>query len=75
METEQNTWGKQVIEKALEYANYEWSATEANMLHGLDAEGRFVDTPDVTWQGEVLDCVVTFSHSGTLLYQFTIYHS
>ena len=56
METEQNTWGKQVIEKALEYANYEWSATEANMLHGLDAEGRFVDTPDVTWQGEVLDC-------------------
>lgn len=51
-----NTWGRQVIKKALEYANYEWSASEANVLHGIDAEGRFVDTPDVTWRGEVLDC-------------------
>jgi len=51
-----NTWGKQVIEKALEYANYKWTATEANVLHGTDIDGRFVDTPDITWQGKVLDC-------------------
>ena len=24
-------WGKKVIEKALEYANYEWIATEKNL--------------------------------------------
>jgi len=54
--TDNNTWGKQIIEKALEYANYKWIASEANVLHGTDADGRFVDTPDITWQGEVLDC-------------------
>ena len=54
--SDNNTWGKQVIEKALEYANYEWTATEANVLHGIDSDGRFVDTPDITWRGEVLDC-------------------
>ena len=46
--TDNNTWGKQVIEKALEYANYKWIASEANVLHGTDADGRFVDTPDIT---------------------------
>ena len=51
-----NDWGKKVIEKALEYANYKWQATETNVLHGVDEEGRFVDTPDVTWKGEVLNC-------------------
>ena len=54
--TDNHAWGKQVIEKALEYANYKWIASEANVLHGTDADGRFVDTPDITWQGEVLDC-------------------
>ena len=54
--TDNHAWSKQIIEKALEYANYEWIATEANVLHGTDADGRFVDTPDVTWRGEVLDC-------------------
>ncbi|MBP3579184.1 MAG: hypothetical protein J6K15_13825 [Lachnospiraceae bacterium] len=54
--TDNSIWGEQVIEKALEYANYEWIATEANVLHGTDADGRFVNTPDVTWRGEVLDC-------------------
>ena len=54
--TDNSIWGEQVIEKALEYANYEWTATEANVLHGIDSDGRFVDTPDVTWRGEVLDC-------------------
>lgn len=48
--------GKSVIEKALEYVNFEWRATEENVMHGIDDAGRFVDTPDVTWKGEVLDC-------------------
>lgn len=56
MENNNNTWGRQVIEKALAYANYEWTASKENVLHGIDSEGRFVDTPDVTWRGEVLDC-------------------
>ncbi len=51
-----SNWGRQVIEKALEYANFEWTPTEANVLHGVDEAGRFVDTPDVTWSGEELDC-------------------
>ena len=50
------TWGRKVIKKALEYANFEWQATEKNVMHGIDDAGRFVDTPDVTWKGEVLDC-------------------
>lgn len=49
-------FGKQVIEKALQYANYEWYPTERNVLHGVDEDGRFVDTPDTTWHGEVLNC-------------------
>ena len=53
---DKHAWGKQVIEKALAYANYEWTASELNVLHGTDAEGRFVDTPDITWKGDVLDC-------------------
>lgn len=51
-----NTWGQKVIQKALEYANYEWYPTEKNVMHGIDEEGRFVETPDITWKGENLDC-------------------
>ena len=51
-----SNWGRQVIEKALEYANFEWIPTEANVLHGVDEAGRCVDTPDVTWKGEELNC-------------------
>ena len=51
-----STWGKKVIEKAMEYANYEWIAHEKNVKHGMDENGRFVDTPDITWKGEILDC-------------------
>lgn len=51
-----NVWGKKVIEKALEYANYKWTASEKNVMHGMDKNGRFVDTPDITWKGEALDC-------------------
>jgi hypothetical protein len=51
-----HVWGKKVIEKALQYANHEWYATELNVKHGLDDEGRFIDTPDVTWRGKELDC-------------------
>lgn len=49
-------WGKRVIEKALEYVNCEWYATDQNVMHGVEVEGRFVDTPDITWKGEVLNC-------------------
>ncbi len=49
-------FGKKVIETATAYAKYKWIPTEKNCLHGVDAEGRYVDTPDVTWCGEVLDC-------------------
>ena len=51
-----NTWGQQVIATALQYANYEWTATDRNVLHGFDPEGVPVDTPDVTWKGEMLNC-------------------
>lgn len=51
-----NEWGKAVIEKALEYANFEWRATEKNVLHGIDDAGRLVDTPDITWKGQTLNC-------------------
>lgn len=51
-----NEWGKQVIEKALEYVNYKWTASEKNVMHGIDEKGRFVETPDVTWKGEIFDC-------------------
>jgi hypothetical protein len=51
-----HVWGKKVIEKALQYANHEWYATELNVKHGLDDEGRFIDPPDVTWRGKELDC-------------------
>lgn len=43
-------WGKKVINKALEYANYEWYATEKNVKHGIDSNGIEVDSPDVTWK-------------------------
>lgn len=56
MEDVLNTWGKRVIEKALEYANYKWIAQEKNVMHGIDENGRYVDTPDITWTGEVLKC-------------------
>lgn len=51
-----NTWGRQVIETALQYANHQWIATERNVLHGMDPDGIPVDTPDVTWKGEILHC-------------------
>jgi hypothetical protein len=56
METGEDIIGSNVIKKALLYANHEWYATEKNVMHGIDANGRFVDTPDITWHGEVLDC-------------------
>ena len=56
MNDKNNTWGKQVVRTALQYANHEWTATEQNVLHGFDPAGVPVDTPDVTWKGEVLQC-------------------
>lgn len=51
-----STWGRTVIERALEYADFEWRATEKNVMHGIDDSGIFVDTPDITWKGQILDC-------------------
>ncbi len=51
-----NIWGKQVVEKALSYANHEWYPTERNVMHGKDEMGRYVETPDITWKGEELAC-------------------
>ena len=52
----EHDWSQKVIETALQYANFEWTATERNVLHGTDPEGVPVDTPDVAWKGEVLHC-------------------
>ena len=56
MERNTNTWGEKVIEKAMEYVNYKWTASEKNVMHGMDENGRYIDTPDITWKGEILDC-------------------
>ena len=48
--------GKRAIEKALLYSKHEWYASEKNVMHGIDKNGRYVDTPDVTWRGEEFDC-------------------
>lgn len=56
MDNSLNVWGEKVVEKALEYANYRWTADEKNVMHGVDDNGRYVDTPDISWTGEVLDC-------------------
>lgn len=56
MKNNAGDWGETVVKTALEYAGFEWRATEKNVLHGVDRDGRFVDTPDVTWTGEELDC-------------------
>lgn len=52
----ENSWGKKVIEKALECANHPWTATKQNVLHGVDQDGCAVETPDVTWHGDILAC-------------------
>ena len=51
-----NAWGKDVIDRALEYVNHEWYPTDKNVLHGLDSNNILVDTPDITWTGKELDC-------------------
>ena len=40
--------GKRAIEKALLYSKHEWYASEKNVMHGIDKNGRYVDTPDIT---------------------------
>src|SRR5262245_38126660 len=37
---------QQVLRTAWRYATFEWRATSANVLHGDDADGVRVDTPD-----------------------------
>ena len=45
-----NDFGQKVIEKALLYAEHEWYASEKNVMHGIDDNGRYVDIPDITWK-------------------------
>lgn len=52
----ENLFGNAVIEKAMQYAEHEWYASEKNVMHGIDSNGRYVDTPDITWKGEEFDC-------------------
>lgn len=52
----ENLFGISVIEKAMLYAEHEWYASEKNVMHGIDSNGRYVDTPDITWKGEEFDC-------------------
>lgn len=52
----ENLFGIAVIEKAMQYAEHEWYASEKNIMHGIDSNGRYVDTPDITWKGEEFDC-------------------
>lgn len=56
METDQTQFGEKVIAKALSYANHKWYATKRNIMHGMDADGKPVETPDVSWRGKELDC-------------------
>lgn len=50
------SWGNQVIAKAMQYAQHQWYAQERNVLHGYDSNHILVDTPDITWTGDTLNC-------------------
>ena len=46
-----NTWGNQIIKKALEYANYKWTAIkELELLFGSDVKGNII--------GAVASCLI-----------------
>ncbi|MBE5796029.1 MAG: hypothetical protein E7327_01460 [Clostridiales bacterium] len=49
-------WGRRVVERALEFAEHSWTASDKNVLHGIDEDGCPVETPDETWQGEMMAC-------------------
>ena len=42
---------RQVLETAEAYASHQWRATPANVFHGTDAAGVWIDTPDVDFWG------------------------
>ncbi|HEX3625356.1 MAG TPA: hypothetical protein VH280_08020 [Verrucomicrobiae bacterium] len=42
---------RQIMDTAQAYANHQWRATPANVFHGTDAAGMWVDTPDVDYWG------------------------
>ncbi len=52
----ENKFGEKVINTAMTYARHQWYATEQNVMHDIDENGRYVDTPDITWKGEKLNC-------------------
>jgi hypothetical protein len=43
---------EQVLATAQDYANHPWRGTAANVFHGLDNAGTWIDTPDVDFWGE-----------------------
>src|SRR4051812_42594392 len=42
----------EAISIAQSYVAHEWTPTEANLFHGVDAHGIRVDTPDAQFHGE-----------------------
>jgi hypothetical protein len=42
---------RQVMETAEAYANHQWRGTPANVYHGIDSAGVWIDTPDAEFWG------------------------
>ena len=51
-ERERADFGRQVIGIAMAYALFAWQPDERNILHGLDVDGKRIDTPDCLWTEE-----------------------
>ncbi len=49
-------WRKDVVECALNYANYVWIPSVNNLFHGNDIDGILVNTPDTTYSSERYQC-------------------
>lgn len=49
-------WRNEVVECALNYANYRWIPTEKNLFHGYDSDGILVNTPDTTYSSVRFQC-------------------
>ena len=62
-------WGKKVIEKALEYANYEWTAKEKNIKHGTDSNGVEVEAESKKCR-DGIRMGISFYHRGVLKSNF-----
>ena len=49
-------WRTDVVECALQYANYIWIPSEKNRYHGYDQDGVLVNTPDDTYVSGRYQC-------------------